>query len=119
MKLVKSLLFANVKCYWPRSQTRKSLLFANVKLRILGDITTITDRPDYRVSLQTNYPPPQGGVIDAPFSFSAAEARFKVYLKEMGADGGETLHGFRSGCVMTLALSGVELSEIMDHDGWS
>ena len=27
----KSLLFANVKCYWPRSETRKSLLFANVK----------------------------------------------------------------------------------------
>ena len=23
-------LFANVKCYWPRSDTRKSLLFANV-----------------------------------------------------------------------------------------
>ena len=31
MKLVNSLLFANVKCYWPRSKTRKSLLFANVK----------------------------------------------------------------------------------------
>ena len=40
---------------------------------------------------------PQGGVIDAPFSSSAAEARLKVYLKEMGADDGETLHGFRSG----------------------
>jgi len=25
------LLFANVKCYWPQSETRKSLLFANVK----------------------------------------------------------------------------------------
>ena len=24
-------LFANVKCYWPRSETRNSLLFANVK----------------------------------------------------------------------------------------
>ena len=55
---------------------------------------------------------PQGGVIDAPFSSSAAEARLKVYLKEMGADDGETLHGFRSGCAITLALSGVELSEI-------
>ena len=62
---------------------------------------------------------PQGGVIDAPFSSSAAEARLKVYLKEMGADDRETLHGFRSGCAITLALSGVELSEIMDHVGWS
>ena len=24
-------LFVNVKCYWPRSETRRSLLFANVK----------------------------------------------------------------------------------------
>ena len=62
---------------------------------------------------------PQAGVIDAPFSSSAAEARLKVYLKEMGADDGETLHGFRSRCAITLALSGVELSEIMDHVGWS
>ena len=42
-----------------------------------------------------------------------------MYLKEMGSDDGETLHGFRSGCAITLALSGVELSEIMDHVGWS
>ena len=51
---------------------------------------------------------PQGGVIDAPFSSLAAEARLKVYLKEMGADDGETLHGFRSGCAINLALSSAE-----------
>ena len=56
--------------------------------------------------------PPQG-------SSSAVEARLKVYLKEMGADDGGTLHGFRSGCAITLALSGVQLSEIMNHVGWS
>ena len=43
----------------------------------------------------------------------------KIYLREINADDGETLHGFRSGCSITLALSGVELSEIMDHVGWS
>ena len=43
----------------------------------------------------------------------------KIYLREINADDGETLHGFRSGCAITLALSGVELSEIMDHVGWS
>lgn len=37
----------------------------------------------------------------------------------MGTDEGETLHGFRSGCAITLALKGAELSEIMDHVGWS
>ena len=47
------------------------------------------------------------------------EARLKVYLKKMGADNGETLHGFRSGCAITLALTGAELSEIMDHVDWS
>jgi hypothetical protein len=29
------------------------------------------------------------------------------------------LHGFRAGCAITLALSGAELSEMMDHVGWS
>ena len=53
------------------------------------------------------------------FSSSAAEARLKLYLREMGMDGGETLHGFRSGCAITLALSGADLSEIMDHVGWN
>ena len=37
----------------------------------------------------------------------------------MGQDDGETLHAFRSGCAITLALSGVELTEIMDHAGWT
>ena len=62
---------------------------------------------------------PQGGILDAPFSSTAAEARLKGYLREMGSDDGETLHGFRAGCAITLALSGAELSEIMDHVGWT
>lgn len=62
---------------------------------------------------------PDRGIIDSPLSSSAAEARLKGYLKEMKADDGETLHGFRSGCAITLALTGADLSEIMDHVGWS
>ena len=62
---------------------------------------------------------PEGGILDAPFSSSAAEVRLKGYLQEMGSDNGETLHGFRAGCAITLALSGAELSEIMDHVGWT
>ena len=57
------------------------------------------------------------GVQDSPFSSSAADARLKVYLKQMKADDGETLHGFRSGCAITLALTGADLSEIMEHVG--
>ena len=37
----------------------------------------------------------------------------------MNADEGETLHGFRSGCAITLALRGADLAEIMEHVGWS
>ena len=58
---------------------------------------------------------PNGGILDAPLTSTIA----KLYLKEMGQVDGETLHGFRSGCAITLALSGVELTEIMDHIGWN
>ena len=61
----------------------------------------------------------QGAIVNAAFTSSAAEARLRTYLKEMGSDDGETLHGFRSGCAITLALSEVELSEVMDHVGWT
>ena len=59
------------------------------------------------------------GTKDAPFTSSAAESRLKGYLGEMDADDGETLHGFRSGCAITLALTGADLAEIMDHVGWT
>ena len=60
-------------------------------------------------------------MLDSPFSSAAAEDQLKLYLKEMGVDDGETLHGFRSGRAITLALStsGIELSEIMDNVGWN
>ena len=44
---------------------------------------------------------------------------FESVLKGDGPDNGETLHGFRAGCAITLALSGAELAEIMDHVGWT
>ena len=62
---------------------------------------------------------PNGGVQDCPFTSSTAEARLKLYLCEMKVDEGETLHGFRSDSAITFALSGADLSEIMDHVGWS
>jgi len=57
---------------------------------------------------------PTGVILDSPFTSAATEARLKLYLKEMGEDDGETLHGLRSGCAITL-----EVSEIMDHVGWT
>ena len=61
---------------------------------------------------------PQGAIVNQPFTSSTAETRLKKYLTDMGSNDGETLHGFRAGCAITLALSGTELSEIMDHVGW-
>ena len=78
---------------------------------------------DLKIDLTTGYlfrpTNPQGGIVDSPFSSATAEARLKSYLKEMRADDGETLHGFRSGCAITLAFTGADLSEIMDHVGWT
>ena len=59
------------------------------------------------------------GVRDATLSSAIAEARLKLYLKEMKADEGETLYGFRSGCAITLALTGADLSEITERVDWA
>ena len=64
------------------------------------------------INLTTN-----NGVRDAPLSSATAEARLKLYLRQMKADEEETLHAFRSGCAITLALTGADLSEIMEHVG--
>ena len=51
----------------------------------------------------------------------AAQARLSVYttaLADQLSGDRYTLHGFRSGAAVSLALSGVSLHEIMDHVGW-
>ena len=78
---------------------------------------------DIRVDLTRGYlfrpTTPDLGIKNAPFTSSAAGSRLKSYLKEMKANSDETLHGFRSGCAITLALTGADLAEIMDHVGWN
>ena len=78
---------------------------------------------DIRVDLMNGYLfcpiTPDLGIKDAPFTSFAAESHLKGYLKEMNPDNGKTLHGFRSSCAITLALTGADLAEIMDHVGWT
>jgi len=62
---------------------------------------------------------PDLGIKEALFTSPAAESSLKGYLREKNADNGETLHGFRSGCAITQALTGEDLAEIMDHVGWT
>ena len=42
-----------------------------------------------------------------------------MYLSEAQIYEGETLHCFRSGSAITLALSGSKLADIMSHVGWN
>ena len=87
----------------------------------IEDYIAVTRR--LKIDLTTGYlfrpTNPEGGIMDSPFGSSTAEARLKVYLNEMGADDGETLHGFRAGYAITLALTGADIAEIMGHVGWT
>ena len=60
----------------------------------------------------------RGAVSNFPFASSTAESRLRLYLKEGNIDEGETLHSFRPGCAITLAMTGSSLADIMSHVGW-
>ena len=60
----------------------------------------------------------QGAISPLSISSEAMNSRLKTYLKEAGIDDGETAHSFRSGCAITLALSGSALADVMSHVGW-
>lgn len=62
-----------------------------------------------------------GGISCQGFETAAAQARLDNYTKKLkGQLSGErfTMHGFRSGAAVSLALAGVEMRNIMDHIGW-
>lgn len=85
--------------------------------------TYVAVASELRVSVTNGYlfrpTDPQGHIVNKPFTSSSAEARLKLYLKEAQIDEGETLHSFRSGSAITLALSGSQLADIMSHVGWN
>uniref|UniRef100_A0A8W8MKM7 Tyr recombinase domain-containing protein n=1 Tax=Magallana gigas TaxID=29159 RepID=A0A8W8MKM7_MAGGI len=60
-------------------------------------------------------------ILDAPLSSSVVYTRLKHYLAVLGVDQGETPHTLRSGCTISLALSGLDQSSgvIMNHIGWA
>ena len=58
---------------------------------------------------------PHGHIVNKPLASSTADERLKLYLKEAQIYEGETLHSFRTGSAITLALSG----SIMSHVGWN
>lgn len=61
---------------------------------------------------------PRGGIQNKQLSSSTMQSRLQLYLKAASIDAGETLHSFRAGAAITLALSGARLGDIMAHVGW-
>jgi len=61
-----------------------------------------------------------GRVLDKPVTYSVVYERLRYYLLCLGVYEGETPHSFRSGCAITMALSGsVETADqMMRHIGW-
>lgn len=62
-----------------------------------------------------------GGITPRALEPGAVQARLDMYCKELeGCLSAKrfTLHGFRSGAAISMALSGVRLEHIMDHVGW-
>ena len=48
---------------------------------------------------------------------SMLQSRLRHWLQEAKTYDGETMHSFRAGVAITLALSGSQLSDIMEHTG--
>ena len=61
----------------------------------------------------------QGHFVKKPLASATADERLKLYLKKAQICEEETLHSFRSGSAISLALSGSKLADIMSHVGWN
>jgi hypothetical protein len=61
-----------------------------------------------------------GRVLDKNVSYSVVYERLRYYLSTLGIYEGETPQSFRSGCAITVTLSGSveKLDQVMDHVGW-
>lgn len=64
--------------------------------------------------------PECGRVLDKNVSYLVVYERLRYYLITLGIYERETPHSFRSGCAITMTLSGsVEmLDQVMNHVGW-
>ncbi|XP_052081252.1 uncharacterized protein LOC127719278 [Mytilus californianus] len=63
--------------------------------------------------------PSHSRVIESPVSSSGMGIRLQLYLKDLNIFEGETIHGIRGGCAITMMSSGIaSFKEIMEHVGW-
>ena len=61
---------------------------------------------------------PGGEAVDKASSYYAADSPFQAYLDESPLTPAGTLHDFRSGCAIALALTVADMQSIMEHVGW-
>ena len=59
-----------------------------------------------------------GKIQNKNIANSTLQSRLRCYLQEAKIYNGETLHSFRAGLAITLALSGSQRADIMEHVGW-
>ena len=59
-----------------------------------------------------------GKIQNMQISNSTLQSLLRSYLREAKVYCGETLHSSRAGLAVTLALSGSQLADIMEHVGW-
>ncbi|CAH1242801.1 Hypp8341 [Branchiostoma lanceolatum] len=60
----------------------------------------------------------EGEIANKQAATSTMEAALRKYLKALNDDDGETIHSFRTGCAITLAMTGVPKQQAMEHIGW-
>ncbi len=59
-----------------------------------------------------------GNIKEDPFTGSAVANRLRKHLQDLNIDDGETMHSFRGGCSITLALLGTSCDDVAKHVGW-
>ncbi|CAH3045686.1 unnamed protein product, partial [Porites evermanni] len=59
-----------------------------------------------------------GKIINKQIANSILQSRLREYLRGAQIYDGETLHSFMAGVAITLALSGSQLTDIMENIGW-
>ncbi|KAI8510818.1 hypothetical protein Bbelb_117340 [Branchiostoma belcheri] len=60
----------------------------------------------------------EGEVLAEQPSSAAVNNSFRRYLRKLDIDEGETLHGCRAGCAISLHMAGASEGEVMGHIGW-
>lgn len=94
----------------------KECLVANLRLYVkLCDLMCVNLREGYLFKVLNS----KSEISKDPFVGSAIANRLTLHLYSAGIYDRETMHSFRSGCLITLSLLGVPSEDVARHVGWS